>query len=143
MATLNQCNFIGRLGAKPEIRKLENGTDIASFSIACSETWIDKASKEKKQKNEWVKIVVFGNLVKIVFYLDKGSNVYVSGQFKTREYTDKEGIKKYTTEIVLQGFNSVIQLLDSKPKSNENLDKSFKEVEEAYDSQDMDDDIPF
>ena len=99
---LNQCNFIGRLGRDPETRYSQSGTCIASFSIACSETWKDKATGEKKEKTEWVSCTVFGRLAEICGeYLAKGALVYVSGKMNTEKWQDKDGNDRYTTKIIV------------------------------------------
>lgn len=111
MATLNNCRFIGRLGKKAEIRQMSNGKSVASFSLAVDESY--KKDGEKVSKTEWISVVVFSEgLVKIIEnYTDKGTQIYLEGKMQTRKWTDKDGVDKYSTEIVLQGFNSVIQLL--------------------------------
>jgi single-strand DNA-binding protein len=142
--SLNKVTLIGSVGKDPDIRKTQDGKLIASFSLATSESWKDKSSGERKQNTEWHRIVIFGQLAEIVEkYVKKGSKLYLEGSLKTREWTDKkDGVKKYTTEIVLQGFSSTLLMLDSK-KSD--IDKSFEKVENAFDSQEneMDDEIPF
>ena len=142
--SLNKVSLIGSVGKDPEIRKTQDGKLIASFSLATSESWKDKSTGERKQNTEWHKIVIFGQLAEIVErYVKKGSKLYLEGSLKTRDWIDKkDGVKKYTTEIVLQGFGSTLLMLDSK-KSD--LDKSFDKVEKAFDNQDdgMDDEIPF
>jgi single-strand DNA-binding protein len=142
--SLNKVTLIGLVGKEPDIRKTQDGKLIASFSLATSESWKDKSSGERKQSTEWHKIVIFGQLAEIVErYVKKGSKLYLEGSLKTREWIDKkDGVKKYTTEIVLQGFGSKLEMLDSK-KSD--LDNSFDKVEKAFDNQDdgMDDEIPF
>jgi len=141
--SLNKVTLIGSVGKDPDIRKTQDGKLIASFSLATSESWKDKSSGERKQNTEWHRIVIFGQLAEIVEkYVKKGSKLYVEGQLKTREWADKDGVKKYTTEIVLQGFSSTLLMLDSK-KSD--IDKSFEKVENAFNTQenDMDDEIPF
>ena len=140
--SLNKVTLIGLVGKEPDIRKTQDGKLIASFSLATSESWKDKSSGERKQNTEWHKIVIFGQLAEIVErYVKKGSKLYLEGSLKTRDWIDKkDGVKKYTTEIVLQGFNSNLQILDSKPKSempkqdNDSLDQLADE---------MDDSIPF
>jgi single-strand DNA-binding protein len=114
MATLNNCRFIGRLGKKAEIRQMSNGKSVASFSLAVDESY--KKDGEKVSKTEWINVVVFSEgLVKVIEnYTDKGTQIYLEGKMQTRKWTDKDGVDKWTTEIVLQGFNSVIQLLESK-----------------------------
>jgi len=145
--SLNKVCLIGNLGKDPEIRLTKDGKEIASFSLATTESWKDKQTGEKKDKTEWHRIVVFSQgLVGIVKnYVKKGSKLYVEGQLKTREWTDKDGIKKYTTEIVLQGFNSNLQMLDGKNNNapQDQLNKDMNKVEEAFDNQELDDEIPF
>lgn len=101
MASINKCIFIGNLGRDPEVRSMPNGDTVTQFSIACTEGWTDKATGEKKEVTEWIRIVAFRKLGDICGqYLKKGSQVYVEGKFKTRKYTDKDGVEKYATEIV-------------------------------------------
>lgn len=98
---LNQCNFIGRLGRDPETRYMPNGDAATSFSIAVGETWTDKNSGEKKESVEWVRVTAFRQLGEIAGqYLTKGKQVFISGKMKTRKWTDKENIERYTTEII-------------------------------------------
>jgi len=144
--SLNKVSLIGSVGKDPEIRSTQDGKEIASFSLATTESWKDKNTGEKKDKTEWHRIVVFGALAGIVKnYVKKGSKLYVEGQLKTREWTDKDGIKKYTTEIVLQGFNSNLQMLAGKNNNapQDQLNKDMNKVEEAFDNQELDDEIPF
>jgi single-strand DNA-binding protein len=115
---LNQCQFIGNLGADPEIRSMNNGDKVANMRIACTEKWKDKNSGERREKTEWVSIAVFGPLVNVVEnYLKKGSKVFVSGKFSTRKWQDQSGNDRYSTEIVLQGFGGTLVMLDSKGSS--------------------------
>ena len=144
--SLNKVLLIGRLGADPEIKQMVNGKNVARLSIATSNTWKDKSTGEKKEKTEWHRIVVFNEgLVKIIEqYVKKGSNVFLEGQLQTRKWEDKEGIEKYTTEVVLQGFNSTFKMLDSKGASlSEDFGKenSIQNTEDS--SSEIDDDIPF
>jgi single-strand DNA-binding protein len=113
--SVNKVILIGNLGRDPEIRSFQNGGRVASFSIATSETWKDKTSGEKKEKTEWHRISVLNEkLVDVVErYIKKGSKLYVEGQLETREYTDKDGVKRYTTEVVLRPFRGEITMLDS------------------------------
>ena len=112
---VNKVILIGNVGQNPEIKSTQDGRTVANFSIATSESWKDKNSGEKKEKVEWHRITAFGNLAEIVKnYVKKGSKVYVEGSIQTRKWTDKQSIERFTTEIVLQGFNSTIQLLDGK-----------------------------
>lgn len=133
MATLNNCRFIGRIGQKPEIKTMDNGKKVANFSLAVDESYKNK-NKEKVQQTEWVKIVVFNeHLVSIIEnYADKGSLVYLEGKIKTRKYTDKEGIEKFLTEIVLQGFDGVLQLLGSKDKPEQEINAHSAAKANAY-----------
>jgi single-strand DNA-binding protein len=103
MASLNKVSLIGNLGADPEIRYTTDGTAIASFSLATTDTWKDAASGERKEKTEWHRVVVFKGLAEVVGkFLKKGSQIFVEGKLRTRKWTDKEGIERYTTEIVGQ-----------------------------------------
>lgn len=114
--SLNKVILIGNVGQDPEIRSTQDGREIASFSLATSESWKDKVTKEKKDKVEWHRIVVFSQgLIGIIKnYIKKGSKLYIEGQLQTRKWTDKDGVEKYTTEIVLQNYSSNLQMLDSK-----------------------------
>lgn len=112
---VNKAIILGNVGNQPEIKSTQDGRTVANFSIATSESWKDKNSGEKKEKVEWHQITAFGNLAEIVKnYVKKGSKVYVEGSIQTKKWTDKQSIERFTTEIVLQGFNSTIQLLDGK-----------------------------
>ena len=141
---INKVTLLGNIGQDPEIRTTQGGKELASFSLATSETWKDKASGEKKTKSEWHKVVIFNdNLVNLVKnYTQKGSKIYIEGKLQTRDWQDKDGNKKYTTEIILNGFESKIVLLDNKddnkPKMSETDDKAFKEADNS-----LDDEIPF
>lgn len=116
--SVNKAIILGFVGNEPEIRQTQDGRAVANFSVATSESWKNKNSGEKQEKTEWHRIVAFGNLADIVKnYVKKGSKVYVEGSIQTRKWTDKESIERFTTEIILQGFNSTIQLLDSKKDS--------------------------
>ncbi|MBL8711831.1 MAG: single-stranded DNA-binding protein [Alphaproteobacteria bacterium] len=114
--SVNKVILVGNLGKDPEIRSFANGGRVASFSIATSESWKDKASGEKKERTEWHRISVLNdNLVGIVEkYIKKGAKVYIEGQLETRKWTDKDGAEKYTTEVVLRPFRGEITMLDSK-----------------------------
>ena len=149
--SLNKVLLIGRLGADPEIKQMSNGKNVARISLATSDTWKDKNTGEKKEKTEWHRVVVFNEgLVNVVQqYVKKGALVYVEGQLTTRKWKDeKSGIDKYSTEIVLQGFNSVFKILSSKNSQIENLqdnkaEKSSLPNDESVSSSDLDDEIPF
>ena len=149
--SLNKVLLIGRLGADPEIKQMVNGKSVARFSLATSNTWKDKNTGGKKEKTEWHRIVIFNEgLVKVVQqYVKKGAQVYVEGQLTTRKWKDeKAGVDKYSTEIVLQGFNSSFKILSSKTNQIEssqgnNTDKSSLPNDEKISSNDLDDEIPF
>lgn len=114
--SVNKVILIGNLGKDPEIRRTQDGRPIANLSIATSETWRDKATGERKEKTEWHRVVIFSEpLCKIVEqYLKKGAKVYIEGALQTRKWTDQSGVEKYSTEVVLQGFNSTLTMLDGR-----------------------------
>ena len=149
--SLNKVLLIGRLGADPEIKQMVNGKSVARISIATSNTWKDKNTGEKKEKTEWHRVVIFNEgLVNVVQqYVKKGSQVYIEGQLVTRKWKDeKSGIDRYSTEIVLQGFNSTFKILSSKNNQIENLkdnntEKSALPNDDNISSGDLDDEIPF
>jgi len=113
--SVNKVIIVGLVGNQPDIRTTEGGKEIANFSVATSEKWTEKATGEKKEKTEWSRVVAFGNIAGIVKnYVKKGSKVYLEGSLQTRKWTDKDGVERYTTEIVLQGFGAKIEVLDKK-----------------------------
>ncbi|MBL4785389.1 MAG: single-stranded DNA-binding protein [Cohaesibacteraceae bacterium] len=114
--SVNKVILIGNLGADPEIRNTQDGRPIANLRIATSESWRDRSSGERRERTEWHRVVVFNEgLCRIVEqYLKKGSKVYIEGQLQTRKWQDQSGQDKYTTEIVLQGFNSSLTMLDGR-----------------------------
>ena len=116
MNGVNKAIIIGHLGKDPDVRATQTGAKVAQFSVATSEHWRDKDSGERKEKTEWHRVVVFSDaLVKVCEqYLKKGSKVYVEGKMQTRKWTDKDGVDRYSTEVVLSGFNSALQMLDRK-----------------------------
>ena len=149
--SLNKVQLIGRLGADPEIKQMVNRKSVARLSIATSQSWKDKSSGERKEKTEWHRVVIFNEgLVNVVQqYLKKGANIYLEGQLSTRKWKDeKSGQDKYSTEIVLQGYNSSLTMLGGKANSvNSNetsKDKSSLPNDEvSQDNSDLDDEIPF
>ena len=149
--SLNKVQLIGRLGADPDIKQMVNGKNVARLSLATSQTWKDKSTGERKEKTEWHRIVIFNEgLVNVVQqYLKKGANVYVEGQLSTRKWKDENsGQDKYSTEIVLQGYNSSLTMLDTRGKAdNSNLvtenKSSLPKDNLNQDSSDLDDEIPF
>jgi len=114
--SVNKVILVGNLGKDPEIRRTNDGRPIANLSVATSESWRDKNTGERKEKTEWHRVVIFSEgLCKIAEqYLKKGSKVYLEGQLQTRKYTDKDGVEKYSTEVVLQNFNSALTMLDTR-----------------------------
>ena len=114
--SVNKVILVGNLGKDPEIRRTQDGRPIANLSIATSETWRDKNTGERKEKTEWHRVVIFSEpLCKIVEqYLKKGAKVYIEAALQTRKYTDQSGVEKYSTEVVLQGFNSTLTMLDGR-----------------------------
>ena len=149
--SLNKVLLIGRLGADPEIKQMVNGKNVARLSLATSNTWKDKNTGEKKEKTEWHRVVIFNEgLVNVVQqYVKKGAQVYIEGQLTTRKWKDeKSGLDRYSTEIILQGFNSSFKILSSKNNKVENLQdsstqKSSLPKEENITPNDLDDEIPF
>ena len=150
--SVNKVILLGNIGKNPDIKSTQNGSKLASFSIATSKRWKDKQTQEYKDKTEWHKVVVFGEgLVDIVDkYVKKGSKIYIEGELQTRKWQDQTGNDRYTTEIVLQGFNSTLTLLDNKGNSTSVSEKSEENIvanntPESQNEKDssIDDDIPF
>ena len=146
--SLNKVLLIGRLGADPEIKEMVNGKSVARLSLATSQSWKDKNTGEKKEKTEWHRIVVFNEgLVNVVKqYLKKGAQIYVEGQISTRKWKDeKSGQDKYSTEVVIQGYNSSLTMLGgggSSSSSNQDSPQSIENTSQASQN-DLDDEIPF
>jgi single-strand DNA-binding protein len=114
--SVNKVILIGNLGRDPEIRTMQNGNKVANLNLATSESWKDKATGERKEKTEWHRVVIFNEgLCKVAEqYLKKGAKVYIEGALQTRKWTDQSGVEKYSTEVVLQGFNSTLTMLDGR-----------------------------
>jgi single-strand DNA-binding protein len=114
--SVNKVILIGNLGADPDIKRTQDGRPIANLSVATSESWRDKNTGERREKTEWHRVVIFNEgLCKIAEnYLKKGSKVYIEGQLQTRKWTDQSGQDKYSTEVVLQGFNGNLTMLDGR-----------------------------
>src|SRR5437870_9935088 len=112
--SVNKVILVGNLGKDPEVRRMQDGRPIVNMSVATSESWRDKATGERKEKTEWHRVVIFNEgLAKIAEqYLKKGSKVYIEGQLQTRKWTDQQGVERYSTEVVLQNYNSVLTMLD-------------------------------
>ena len=146
--SLNKVLLIGRLGADPEIKQMVNGKSVARLSLATSQSWKDKNTGEKKEKTEWHRIVVFNEgLVNVVQqYLKKGAQVYIEGQLSTRKWKDEQtGQDKYSTEILIQGYNSSLTMLGGASQNN----IASQDIKQSIDDNnttsqnDLDDDIPF
>lgn len=139
MPYLNTATILGHVGKEPEFKEFDGGRGVANFSVATSERWKDKATSEYKDKTEWHKVVVFNeNLIKLAkTHCKKGCKVYAEGALQTRKWTDKAGVEHYTTEIVLQSYNSKLLFLDAK------VDGKQKEECVNDDASVLDDEIPF
>ena len=148
--SLNKVLLIGRLGADPEIKQTQGGKGFASLSVATSESWKDKNSGEKKEKTEWHRVVIFNEgLVNVVKqYLKKGAQIYVEGQLTTNKYTDSNGQEKYSTQIVLQGYNSTLKMLGGAVGSpqgrvDQSSASSSLPSDDISSPADLDDEVPF
>ena len=151
--SINKVILLGRLGGDPEIRVSQDGKKIAKFSLATSESWKDKTTNEKKEKTEWHKIVIFSpGLADITEkYLKKGSLIYLEGQIRSRKYADQAGIEKYITEVVIQGYNSNLTMIDNRSSdiiediSSPSIDNQKPSNNKSDDFQgiDIDDEVPF
>jgi len=117
--SVNKVILVGNLGRDPESRSFQNGGKVVNLRIATSESWKDRNTGERKEKTEWHSVAIFNEGLANVAerYLRKGSKVYIEGALQTRKWTDQAGVEKYSTEIVLQGFNSVLTMLDGAPGS--------------------------
>jgi single-strand DNA-binding protein len=147
--SVNKVILLGHLGKDPEIRRTQDGKPIANLSVATSERWRDKRTGDQQEKTEWHRVVIFNeNLAKIAEqYLKKGHKVYLEGQLQTRRWKDNNGVEKFSTEIVLQGFNCVMQMLESRQsadaKSGSAQTRKNDPISTGRPNNDMDDDIPF
>jgi single-strand DNA-binding protein len=142
MASINKAIIIGRLGKDPQINTFTNGGKIASFTVATSETWNDKTTGERKERTEWHNIVITNQKLAELAekYLTKGSQVYIEGSIRTREYNDANGLKRQITEIVVAPIVGEIAFLDSKPKA---APAETPQASGWTPDDDMSDDIPF
>ena len=155
--SVNKVILLGNLGRDPEIRSMQSGKKMASFSIATSKRWKDRNTQEQKENTSWHNIVVFNEgLVDVIEkYVKKGAKIYVEGELTTRKYQDKDGNDRYTTEVVLQGYNSTLTMLGSSsggasnsstdmPDSIENMSQESTSIKADADvSSNDDEDIPF
>ena len=125
--SVNKVILVGNLGRDPEVRHTQDGKPIVNLSIATSESWRDRNTGERKEKTEWHRVVIFSEgLAKVAEqYLKKGSTVYIEGQLQTRKYTDKDGVEKFSTDIVLQGFNSTLTMIGGRGGAGEGAGGGF------------------
>jgi len=142
--SVNKVILVGNLGKDPEIRATQDGREIATLSVATSESWKDKASGERREKTEWHKVIVFNeNIVRIAKeWMRKGQKIYVEGQLQTRKWTDKEGVDRYSTEVVIQGFHGTLTMLEKveRDDARESQPQRSRVVPVDYE---LDDEIPF
>jgi len=151
MAGINKVILVGNLGAKPEVKYASTGNAISNLSVATSESWTDKSTGQKQERTEWHRVSLFGKLAEIAGqYLDKGSKVYVEGKLQTRKWQDQNGQDRYTTEVVVSGFNGTLQMLDRRDDSSSSApsedvtEKAQTEPSITPVSKDeFEDDIPF
>ena len=148
--SINKVILVGNLGADPEIRQTKDGKSIANLSVATSESWKDRNTGERREKTEWHRVVIFNEgLARVAEqYLKKGSKVYVEGQLQTRKWQDQNGQDRYTTEVVLQGFNSNLTMLDGRSGGGGSFERDGGGMSErggssGGQSYELDDDIPF
>jgi len=153
MAGINKVILVGNLGAKPEVKYASNGNAISNLSVATSESWTDKSTGQKQERTEWHRVSLFGKLAEIAGqYLDKGSKVYVEGKLQTRKWQDQNGQDRYTTEVVVSGFNGTLQMLDRRDDSSSSTPAPSKDATEKAQTEpsitpvskdEFEDDIPF
>lgn len=140
MSGVNKVILIGNLGKEPEMRSFQNHERVANFSVATSNSWKDKATGEKKDAVEWHNVAAFGRRAEICAeYLHKGSKVYIEGHLKTEKYTDKDGIVRYATKVIVDN----LQMLDSKGDGSTVREEEHAHSEQPIDPKSFDDDIPF
>ncbi|MEE8084207.1 MAG: single-stranded DNA-binding protein [Alphaproteobacteria bacterium] len=149
--SVNKVILVGNLGRDPEVRSTQDGAKIVQLSMATSESWKDKATGERRERTEWHRVVIFNeHLAKVAEdYLRKGSKIYVEGQLQTRKWQDKEGLDRYTTEIVLGRFRGELTMLDSRSSEGGGAGGGPSEEPAAAGAgggggaSDLDDEIPF
>lgn len=143
-ASVNKVILVGSLGKDPEVRHTQAGKAIANLSVATSQSWKDQNTGERKEKTEWHKVVIFSEgLAKVAEqYLKKGARVYIEGQLQTRKWQDQQGQDKYSTEIVLQGFNAQLVMLD-RANGNGTAAQTQTKKNTTTVQEDMSDEVPF
>jgi single-strand DNA-binding protein len=131
--SVNKVILVGNLGRDPEIRRTQDGRPIANLRIATSESWRDKTTGERREKTEWHSVVIFSEpLCKVAEqYLRKGSKVYIEGQLQTRKWQDQQGQERYSTEVVLQGFNGQLTMLDGRAAGGASAGAGMHEDDQA------------
>lgn len=147
---VNKVILVGNLGNDPEIHHMPSGGAVANISIATSESWRDKATGEQREKTEWHRVTLFGKLADVAAqYLKKGSQVYIEGQLQTRKWQNQQGQDQYTTEVVVQGFNGVMQMLGNRTSNGQGMasgqqQPTSQQPQQQYNEppMDFDDDIP-
>jgi len=142
--SVNKVTLIGNVGRDPEIRSTQDGREIATITLATSDSWKDKSTGERREKTEWHKVVVFSEgLVNIIKnYVKKGSKLYIEGSLQTRKWVDNAGAERYTTEVVLQNFNSSLLMLDGRNSGGDNF-SSENGSGSNFVAEEIDDEIPF
>ena len=157
--SVNKVILIGNVGQDPEIRSFQTGGKVCNLSIATSERWKDRETKEQKERTQWHRVVVFNEpLINLIeMYVKKGSKLFIEGQLETRKWTDASGQEKYSTEVVLRAYKGELTFLDSRSNNNDNDSfQSSNQVNEVKNTElnqvvnepsgidsDIDDDIPF
>ncbi len=151
--SVNKVILVGNLGREPEVRATQDGREIANLSIATTDSWRDKSTGERRERTEWHRVVIFSDgLVTVAKnYLRKGSKVYVEGSLQTRKWTDQQGVEKYSTEVVLQGYGATLTMLDGKRDDQQGggYQSSSQPQQQRQGSNapapapELDDDIPF
>jgi single-strand DNA-binding protein len=152
--SVNKVILIGNLGKDPEVRRLQNGNAVVNLTVATSESWRDKATGERKEKTEWHRVVIWNEgLAKVAEqYLQKGQKVYIEGALQTRKWTDQQGVEKFSTEVVLNGYGGVLTMLDKPPTRGEQPEtngyaeatgRPARRVAAPAGRSDIDDDIAF
>ncbi len=157
--SVNKVILVGNVGKDPEVRHTQDGKTIVQLSIATSENWRDKSTGEKREKTEWHRVVIFNeNIAKVAEqYVKKGTSLYIEGQLQTRKWTDKDGVEKYTTEVVVQNFKGEMTLLGSRQGGGGDTASSGDDfgasspmdrprsggAKQSFARNDLDDEVPF
>ena len=145
-SSINKVILVGNVGRDPEIRTTQDGKEIASITLATSEHWKDKSTGERKERTEWHRVAIFNEgLINVIKnYVKKGSKLYIEGALQTRKWVDNNGAERYTTEIVMQNFNSTLLMLDNSRSNNHDGGSSHDNHSgSSYTAEEIDDEIPF